>query len=126
MIGYVTCGTNDIVRSGEFYDQIFAIMGAKRVHTDKTSIAWKREGETVIFVVVNPFDGQSASFGNGTMVAFCAFSKEQVDTLYRKAVSLGASDEGAPGIRSGGYYCAYVRDLDGNKLNFHYNPNSVI
>ena len=123
MIGYVTCGTNDIVRSGEFYDQIFAMLGAQRVHSDDTSIAWKRKDNTVVFAVVHPFDGKPASFGNGTMVAFCTSSKEQVNALHQKALDLGASDEGAPGIRSGGFYCAYVRDMDGNKLNFHFNPN---
>ena len=33
-----------------------------------------------------------------------------------KAIGLGATDEGAPGDRGGGFYAAYFRDLDGNKL----------
>ena len=27
------------------------------------------------------------------------------------------ADEGAPGVRGGGFYVGYFRDLDGNKLN---------
>ena len=39
--------------------------------------------------------------------------------LHRKALELGAADEGAPGARGEeGFYAAYFRDLDGNKLNF--------
>ena len=41
----------------------------------------------------------------------------KVDALHRKAMLLGAKDEGAPGPRGGGFYAAYLRDLDGNKLN---------
>ena len=46
----------------------------------------------------------------------------KVDALYKKAIELGATDEGAPGPRGGGgFYAAYFRDLDGNKLNcFHF------
>ncbi|MGN6149257.1 MAG: VOC family protein, partial [Rhizomicrobium sp.] len=32
------------------------------------------------------------------------------------ALSLGATDEGAPGLRGDTFYGAYFRDLDGNKL----------
>ena len=30
---------------------------------------------------------------------------------------LGGADEGDPGPRGDGFYAAYFRDLDGNKLN---------
>jgi predicted lactoylglutathione lyase len=51
------------------------------------------------------------------MVALQANSREQVDRVYAKALELGGTDEGAPGQRSEGFYAAYFRDLDGNKLN---------
>ncbi|MBU3020470.1 VOC family protein [Aestuariibacter sp. A3R04] len=124
MIGYITCGTNDIIRSGEFYDQIFELLGAKRIHTDESSIAWARDGGEIIFTTILPVNGRQATAGNGTMIAFRANSTEHVQALYRRSLDIGASDEGAPGIRSGGFYCAYIRDLDNNKLNFHFNPNS--
>jgi predicted lactoylglutathione lyase len=55
------------------------------------------------------------------MVAFAADSKAKVDALYRKALELGGTDEGPPGPRGNhGFYAAYFRDLDGNKLSaFH-------
>jgi len=43
-----------------------------------------------------------------------------VDALHRKAMQLGAKDEGAPGKRSDNFYAGYFRDLDGNKLNFFF------
>jgi hypothetical protein len=42
-----------------------------------------------------------------------------VDAFHALALSLGARDEGAPGLRPhyhAHYYGTYVRDLDGNKL----------
>jgi predicted lactoylglutathione lyase len=52
------------------------------------------------------------------MVALEASSTAQVDARHRKALQLGGQDEGAPGPRGEGFYAAYFRDLDGNKLNF--------
>ena len=47
-----------------------------------------------------------------------AESPEEVDLLHKKALSLGAKDEGAPVLRGDSFYVGYFRDLDGNKLNF--------
>jgi predicted lactoylglutathione lyase len=64
-----------------------------------------------------PFDGKAANVGNGVMVALEAKDTSQVDRLYAIALEHGGSDEGAPGVRGGGFYAAYFRDPDGNKLN---------
>jgi hypothetical protein len=40
MIGYITLGTNDIVRAAAFYDQLLAEIGAKRFMETETFIAW--------------------------------------------------------------------------------------
>jgi exodeoxyribonuclease-3 len=53
----------------------------------------------------------------GTMVALAVKSADQVDALHAKALALGGTDEGAAGPRGATFYCGYVRDLDGNKLN---------
>jgi predicted lactoylglutathione lyase len=40
--------------------------------------------------------------------------------MHRKALELGGADEGKPGVRAEGgegFYAAYFRDLDGNKLD---------
>jgi len=80
-------------------------------------IAWSAAPGGPMVSVIKPFDGKAASVGNGVMVALAASSKAQVDAIHRKALSLGAKDEGAPGPRGDGFYAAYFRDLDGNKLN---------
>lgn len=117
MIGYVTLGTNDLARAVAFYDALFATIGAKRQWESERSTAWGTSAEAPALGVIKPFDGEPATVGNGTMVALYMPSKEAVDAFYAKAIELGAKDEGVPGPRGdSGYYGAYFRDLDGNKL----------
>jgi predicted lactoylglutathione lyase len=117
MIGYVTVGTNDMARAAAFYDALLGELGAKRAMQMDRFILWSTAPGTPMFSIIKPFDGKAATVGNGVMVALAASSKAQVDALHKKALSLGGTDEGAPGPRGDGFYAGYFRDLDGNKLN---------
>jgi predicted lactoylglutathione lyase len=119
MIGYVTLGTNDIARAGKFYDALLGDMGAKRGMENERFIAWMVDPKVPALAVIKPFDGKPATVGNGVMISLAAGSRDKVNALHAKAMSLGGKDEGAPGPRGdGGFYGAYCRDLDGNKLCF--------
>ena len=117
MLGYVTLGTNDMARAARFYDALLAEFGAKRAMEMDSFIAWSSGPGSAMVSVIKPYDGKPATVGNGVMVALQAGSTAQVDAVHRKALSLGGKDEGAPGPRGDGFYAAYFRDLDGNKLN---------
>jgi len=117
MIGYVMLGTNDFERAKAFYDALLAEVGAKRLMDFGTSIAWGISMEQPGLAVGIPYDKKPATAGNGTMVALAVNSKEMVDRVYRKAMELGAKDEGPAGPRGEGFYAGYFRDPDGNKLN---------
>ncbi|TXH03230.1 MAG: VOC family protein [Nevskiaceae bacterium] len=118
MIGYVTLGTNDIQRAAAFYDALLGEIGAKRVMDYETFIMWAVKPGTPGLCVIKPYDQKAATVGNGVMVGLAAGSRENVDKLYRKAMALGAKDEGPAGPRGDSFYAGYFRDLDGNKLNF--------
>jgi catechol 2,3-dioxygenase-like lactoylglutathione lyase family enzyme len=117
MIGYVTLGTNDLKRAAKFYDELLAVLGAKRAMELEGFVAWACAPNTPMVSVIKPFDQKPATVGNGVMVALAARSKEQVNAVHAKALALGGKDEGAPGPRGDGFYAGYFRDLDGNKLN---------
>jgi catechol 2,3-dioxygenase-like lactoylglutathione lyase family enzyme len=118
MIGYVTLGTNDLQRAAKYYDTLLGAMGAKRFMGDERFIAWAVSPDKPGIGVTLPFDGKVASVGNGMMVALAVPTPAEVDRMYGLAMSLGSTDEGPPGARGGsGFYAAYFRDLDGNKLN---------
>ena len=118
MIGYVTLGTNDLDRAAEFYDAVLATINGSRMMEEEGFIAWTTAPGAPGLAASKPFDGKTATVGNGTMVALQVDSPEAVTKLYEKAIELGAEDEGAPGPRGDtGFYAGYFRDLDGNKLN---------
>ena len=118
MFGHVTIGSNDLDRSGAFYDTVLATLGHRR-GLERDGFISYGDGSGSRFFVMRPFVGQPASVGNGTHVAFIAPSRAAVDAFHAAALGAGGSDEGAPGLRPhyhADYYGAYVRDPDGNKL----------
>lgn len=132
MIAYVTVGANDIARARRFYSAFLPALGyeCEEYHGDLSYILPAQPGQLSAqpdFYVKSPFDGHTATAGNGTMVAFQAGSQRQVRELYAAALSAGGADEGPPGFRSSygpRFYVGYLRDPHGNKLAlFSNDPN---
>jgi catechol 2,3-dioxygenase-like lactoylglutathione lyase family enzyme len=117
MIGYVTLGTNDLLRAAKFYDAIAAEMGVGRMMDFETFIAWGAPGGAPGVGLTKPFDGNAASVGNGVMVALEAKDQEQVHRIHEIALANGGTCDGPPGPRGDSFYAGYFRDPDGNKLN---------
>ena len=117
MIGYVTLGTNDLEKAAKFYDELLAVLGAKRFMEMDSFIAWAVDPNMPALSVTTPYDGNPATVGNGIMISLAAGSPEMVDKIYNKAIELGAQDEGPAGPRGDNFYAGYFRDMDGNKLN---------
>ncbi len=118
MIGYVTLGTNDLERARVFYDTLLGEVGLKRImEFGDRGTAWGVTMNKPALAIMKPYDKQAATAGNGTMVALAVDSKDKVQRLHARALALGGRDEGPPGPRGDGFYAAYFRDLDGNKLN---------
>jgi predicted lactoylglutathione lyase len=117
MVGYVTLGTNNFERATKFYDTLLSELGAKRFMELENFVVWSTGGPAGLLAVTKPYDGKAATVGNGVMVALAADSRAKVDAIYRRAIELGATDEGKPGPRGDNFYAGYFRDLDGNKLN---------
>ena len=121
MIGYVTIGSNDLDRARGFYDQLMPVLGASRIMEfgDNFTMYGTGMGKPGL-AVCKPYNGDGATAGNGNMSAIVCDSRGRVDALYSKAMELGGSDEGPPGLRGDdgdqAFYGAYFRDLDGNKL----------
>ena len=117
MIGFVMVGTNNLDKAIKFYDTLLKVIELERVVTNEKYIGYasKEKSDEIEFYVTNPVNKEKATFGNGTQISFLINSKDLVNSFYNVGIKLGGKDEGAPGIRSGDYYC-YFRDLDGNKI----------
>ncbi len=121
MISHTTIGTNDYTKAESFYDELLPCFGGEKIFTSDRAVFWGFGENSSKLAISKPFNGEPASFGNGTMVAFTVDTVEKVEFLYNKAISLGGTSEGEPGERYDGlYYGAYFRDLDGNKFSIYH------
>ncbi|MBY5532110.1 VOC family protein [Rhizobium leguminosarum] len=123
---YATVGAIDSVKSNEFYDATLATIGwsKHREFPGWSAYSERGKGEGFVLWVCKPFNGEPASAGNGSMVAFMAKSRAEVDAFYDVAMTNGGTDEGAPGLRphyGPNWYSAYVRDPAGNKIAVVYD-----
>ena len=115
-INYFVLGTNNRKKAVVFYDELFDGCGISKIQGQGRMTLWGNE--EFMFAIAEPFDGNPASNGNGTMLGFHVDSIEEVNRLHQKAVDLGGVSEGEPRMRSN-MHSAYVRDLDSNKLCFY-------
>ena len=119
MLDHISLGVRDLTVSGAFYDAALAPLGYRRVLEKGIGMAYgpgpDRTG--MMFWIVGP--NADASATRGSHVAFAAPSRAAVDGFHAAALSAGARDNGAPGLRpeySENYYGAFVLDPDGHKV----------
>lgn len=124
MIAYVTVGADDIARAKKFYSSFLLALDYE-LSEGPEGLSYEppaQPGQRVIppdFYVKPPFDGQPASAGNGSMVAFEARNQQQVRDLHAAGLAAGGTDEGQPGFRDAygaHFYVGYLRDPQGNKI----------
>ena len=121
MLSHVTIGVNEIERSITLYDEIMKCLGYERRSRGENWAGYGDIGGIGIDTlwILTPSNGEPATSGNGTNIALVAECRNAVVMFHEKALELGATDEGKPGIREENhpnFYAAYIRDYDGNKL----------
>ncbi|UVO55707.1 VOC family protein [Sphingomonas sp. SUN039] len=118
MFSHITLGTNDWAQARPFWIAVMEVLGHPALFEREGGIAFGEAAGPKTFV--GPaFDGEPASVGNGTHIAYLVPDRATVDRFHAAAVAHGGADDGAPGLRPHyhpHYYGAYVRDPDGNKL----------
>jgi catechol 2,3-dioxygenase-like lactoylglutathione lyase family enzyme len=123
MIGYATLGTDNLDRARAFYDALLGTIGAKRMMAFPDDLGgftlYGVSQDTPGIALTRPHNGEAARAGNGNMLALVMDSRAKVDALHAKALEIGGTCDGPPGLRAPeemGFYAAYFRDPDGNKL----------
>jgi catechol 2,3-dioxygenase-like lactoylglutathione lyase family enzyme len=117
MIHHVSVGTNDVKRAKPFYDPLMSLIGFRLLKVYDRAAHYG--ASDIVFSLETPVDGLPATPGNGIHIAFQEPDRETVRRFHEIAIANGAADEGSPGIRTNynaNYYGAFVRDLDGNKV----------
>ncbi|MBY0393782.1 MAG: VOC family protein [Novosphingobium sp.] len=128
MLSHFTIGSSDLERSGCFYDAVLTRIGLVRrpVTPDggPAALCWvSKDHPLPRFYVYEPYNGLPATAGNGVMLAFSSPDRNAVDLAYAAGIEAGGTCEGPPGERpryGSGYYGAYLRDPDGNKIHVVY------
>ncbi len=123
-IGGVCLGSNDLARSEAFYGAVLAVLGMACGERSDQALGYHAPGDGPWLWILTPYNGRAAVPGNGSQVGFRALDRETVDAFHAAALAHGGTDEGAPGPRNyaPGYYGAYCRDPDGNKLHVAFIP----
>jgi catechol 2,3-dioxygenase-like lactoylglutathione lyase family enzyme len=118
VIDHTGIGVADVARSTTFYDAVLATLGLRRVSQlppDSGADAVGYGTDQPAFWI-DRFHPHSVK--NHT--AFVAGSRAAVDAFHEAALQAGATDNGPPGLREGGYppgyYAAFVLDPDGNNI----------
>ena len=118
MLDHITLKVSDIEKSKEFYEKVLGEIGIiKKADYDEAVGFGNKDSQTAPELWIangNP---------NNTHVAFRVNSEEEVKNFYNKALELGASDNGSPGIRekyAPNYYAAFFHDFDGNNIEAVY------
>ena len=124
MLHHVSIGVLNVERAAAFYDSVLGALGYRRVMEVLPYGIGYGESKPVFWVQL-PHDQGAATVGNGVHFGFVAATKDAVVAFHSAALAAGGTDEGAPGPRPDygpDYYGAFVRDLDGNKLEAILTP----
>jgi len=119
VISHLSLGVRDLGRSGDFYDAILAPLGVVRVWESETGLGYGPPGGNDKLALFEVKEDVRLAAGPRFHLAFSAPSPEAVDAFYDAAITNGGHCEGRPGIRERygpDYYAAFIRDLDGHKL----------
>jgi catechol 2,3-dioxygenase-like lactoylglutathione lyase family enzyme len=117
MIDHVSIGVRDLEACGRFYEAVLAAIGTSKLVKRPGTIGfgkkypefWLNERRAM-----TPADPDT-----GMHVCLRASSVEAVQAFHAAALQAGGASDGAPGPRSGhigGYYAAFIRDPEGNKI----------
>jgi catechol 2,3-dioxygenase-like lactoylglutathione lyase family enzyme len=117
MIDHVSVPVRDLVAAARFYEAVLATIGFAKLESRPATVGF---GKSYAEFWINlRADLSPAAPGSGAHVCFRARSTEMIDAFHAAALKAGGADDGAPALRpqhGEGYYAAFIRDPDGNRI----------
>jgi catechol 2,3-dioxygenase-like lactoylglutathione lyase family enzyme len=117
MIDHVSIAVRDLEACGRFYEALLATLGYSKLVTRPGTVGFGKKYPELWLnerCAMTPADRDT-----GNHICLRASSVESVQVFHATAVEQGGASDGAPGPRSahlGGYYAAFIRDPEGNKI----------
>ena len=118
MIDHVSVAVRDLMAAARFYEAVLATLGMsqQREWPDECIGYGKKYPE---FWINSRKDMTPVAPDSGAHVCLRARSPDVVDAFHAAALAAGGTSDGAPGLRAHyykNYYAAFIRDLDGNRV----------
>lgn len=113
MIDHVSIAARDLARSERFYEPVLATLGYAKLVVRPATIGFGKKYPE-FWLNHRPEMGPVAD--SGAHVALRASGCEAVEAFHRAALAAGGSCDGPPGLRREGYYAAFIRDAEGNRI----------
>jgi len=118
MIDHVSIAVSDLGRAMRFYEAVLGAIGYTALDVRGATIGFGKD-YSELWLNARP-DMAPIARGSGAHVCLRVRSTQLVDAFHATALSAGGTSDGAPGLRphdgEGGYYAAYIRDHDGNRI----------
>jgi catechol 2,3-dioxygenase-like lactoylglutathione lyase family enzyme len=117
MIDHVSVSVRNLVASARFYESVLGTLGYAKLEARPATVGF---GKRYPEFWINLRAGMAlVAADGGSHVCLRAASPAAVDAFHAAALVAGGTSDGAPGLRphrTGGYYAAFIRDLDGNRI----------
>jgi catechol 2,3-dioxygenase-like lactoylglutathione lyase family enzyme len=118
MIDHISIAVSDLSRATRFYEAVLGAIGYAMLDVRGSTVGFGKK-YSEFWLNARP-DMEPLARNSGAHVCLRVTSTELVDALHAAALANGGESNGEPGLRPhdgpGGYYAAFIRDHDGNRI----------
>src|ERR1044072_1503591 len=118
MIDHLSLAVSDLPRAMRFYEAGLGAIGYAMLDIRGTTVGFGKKYSD-LWIKGGP-NMKPTPPHSGAHICLRARSRDEVDAFHAAALADGGASDGAPGLRphdgQGGYYAAFIRDADGNRI----------
>ena len=117
MIDHISIAVRDLDAGARFYEAVLAVLGYSKMIARPTTVGFGKQYPD-FWINVRPKMATPDPDG-GVHICLRAPDAQAVDAFHAAALKAGGNTDGPPGTRpeyTPGYYAAFVRDPDGNRI----------
>jgi catechol 2,3-dioxygenase-like lactoylglutathione lyase family enzyme len=118
VIDHISIAVSDLGRATRFYEAVLGVIGYAPIDVRGATVGFGKK-YSEFWINARP-EMAPLPQNSGAHVCLRVRSTELVDAFHAAALANGGTSNGPPGLRphdgEGGYYAAFIRDHDGNRV----------